>query len=336
MRGLQIDGYTSEDNLDALALEAQCAQGRTLVIRFRRPTFHARSEVYDTYRILCARVDGVLAGTAAWAEKSVILHGERIKAAYCYDLRVLPSHRSKGVAMHLTRALFDDIGDDMDCIYTLVAAENDRCVKPAQHLFGMKLAVPCTDCVIPVYRLRRGAGQCQSARFAEVHDAYLRNRPREFVTSLPGEKLLGLAGSVVRTDGMDAGCSLWTNENLLAEEVLRVPRTFRALRPVVTCLRPFVNLPRVPRSGEVFRSWFIFDMFAESDRAALGLLAAVNNRALAEHRRFLYMFLQNNDPMLNLVCRKGHCIHRIPYLLLAKGRVLPRDTDHIYIDVRDL
>ena len=59
---MKITPYTLEDNEAALDLEEQCVQGESIVLTYRRPTFHARSQVYDKYRILCAKIDNRLVG----------------------------------------------------------------------------------------------------------------------------------------------------------------------------------------------------------------------------------------------------------------------------------
>ena len=78
------------------------------------------------------------------------LHGETIVAAYIYDLRVHPEHRKYGVAKRLVDALFEDIGQDADCIYTLIAGENERALALTRYSFRVNVVVPLTYVIIPV------------------------------------------------------------------------------------------------------------------------------------------------------------------------------------------
>jgi hypothetical protein len=58
MPEVMISLYSQADNESALRLEELCTQGTTIPLRYRRPTFHARSEVYPSYRILCGKLGG--------------------------------------------------------------------------------------------------------------------------------------------------------------------------------------------------------------------------------------------------------------------------------------
>lgn len=64
----------------------------------RSPDFFARSQPYPYWRAYVAEADQGLIGVAAVALKSVLVEGDRIQAAYFYDLRVAPDFRRLGVA----------------------------------------------------------------------------------------------------------------------------------------------------------------------------------------------------------------------------------------------
>jgi len=179
---MKITPYTIKDNDAALDLEERCVQGESIVLKYLRPTFHARSQVYDIYRILCAKIEDKLVGITAWTEKSVRLHGELITAVYTYDLRVHPDYRAKGVAIRLVRAMFDNIGQDADCIYTLIAGENKRALGLAQQIFGMRFAIPFTYAIVPVYKNLNQADNYFHASAEEVHKQYFRtNNQTDFI-----------------------------------------------------------------------------------------------------------------------------------------------------------
>jgi hypothetical protein len=66
---LTIIPYTNRDDEAALSLEEKCVQGKSIVLKFRRPTFEARSKVYDNYKILCAKSNEELIGIGAYTKK---------------------------------------------------------------------------------------------------------------------------------------------------------------------------------------------------------------------------------------------------------------------------
>jgi GNAT superfamily N-acetyltransferase len=334
---MKITPYTLEDNEAALDLEEQCVQGESIVLKYRRPTFHARSQVYDKYRILCAKIDNNLVGITAWAEKLVKLHGEIISTAYNYDLRVHPDYRKKGVAISLTKAMFSNIGQEVDCIYTLIAGENIRALGLAQKIFETKLAIPLTYVIIPVYKKFKQADNYFLAGANEVQTQYFKtNDQTDFIPEFSEKKMIGYVSSTILAKEKVGGCSLWTNENLLAEQVVAIPRSYRIQRIFSKLLRPFVKLPYIPKPADIIPSWFLYNLYAGSEENFRSLMVSVNNFAFEKGRKYLYVLLQNNDQILAFFKGAGHRIFTIPYYFLAKGRITPTLTDKIYIDVRDL
>ncbi len=336
MSDVRILPYTVEDNEAALSLEGQCIQGKSLSLKFWRPTFHARSDVYDNCRILCAKVGQKLVGIIAGTLKVVRLQEEKIRAAYIYDLRVHPAYRKYGLAKRLAGAVLEEVGQSVDCVYTLIAGQNERAIGLARRGFGAKVVLPLEYAVLPVYKTLKDEEPHRFTNASRVHQTYLeRNPSMQFVPEFYEEKLLGHVASLSLGNPEEGSCSIWTNENLLAEQIVTIPDHYRILRAVTAPLRPLVKLPSIPKSGEIIQSWFLFDFCAEDDRNARNLIATVNNLALSRGKKFLYILLQSRDPMLALIRQPARRIFIVPYLFLAKGDKIPRETDKIYLDIRD-
>jgi hypothetical protein len=337
MNPLRISEYTPDDDAEALALEGACVQGKSLVLKYKRPSFRARSMVYAKHKILCARMDGRLAGIAAWAEKEVTLRGRRIRAAYMYDARVHPDFRKKGVSLRLAHACFEHVGTAADCIYTWVAGQNERCLKPATRLLGMKRLEPFTYVVFPVFKRRRVNAEWCDASAGETHENYLRhNGNMDFIPDFDERSLLGFVSSIKLSNSGSCACSIWTNEGLLEEQVVSIPQIYRLIRAVARPLRPWMDLPHIPKPAEILRSWFLFDFSAEESKDAKKLISIVNNLALKENRQFLYLLLQDNSPLLRDMRKSGLWFYTFPYCFLAKGPMTPGPGDKIYVDIRDL
>lgn len=336
MGNFRIDRYTVLDNKDALALEEQCSQGTSFVIKFRRRTFHTRSEVYDNYRILCARSDSKLIGMVAGTRKSVRLHDQTIQAAYVYDLRVHPDYRNQGVGKRLASSLLSEIEPGTHCAYIFVSGENRIALKMAQERFGAQVVVPLTYAILPVYKSFEEIVSFRDAGVLEVNEAFLRlNRGIEFVSPLDESRLLGYVKSVILDSGM-AGCSIWSNENLLAEEVVKLPAYFRLMKIAGSLFGPFLKVPSIPGPSESIPSWHLFDVFARDADHLHRLCKAVVNYALSQDRTVLYLLRQRNDPLFTWLKHSGLKMFTFPYFFLARGDMMPRGTDRIYIDVRDL
>jgi hypothetical protein len=133
-----------------------------------------------------------------------------------------------------------------------------------------------------------------------------------------------------------AGCSVWTNAELLAEEVVRLPLPLRVLARLGAAVRPLVRFPEVPKPGETVRSWFLYDLYATSADALGQLLDAVNDAALERDRVVLYLLLQDTDPLLEWARAARRLAFSFPYRLLARGSRVPHPGDRVYLDIRDL
>ncbi|MGD0338506.1 MAG: GNAT family N-acetyltransferase [Bacteroidota bacterium] len=337
MFNLTIAPYTATDDEAAVNLEQHCVQGKSLALRFRRPTFKARSDVYENYKILTAKAGGNLIGIAAGARKSVQLHGRTVDAVYLYDIRVHPDYRKYGTARQLTNAVLEEIGKGADCVYSLISGENERAIGLARRSFGAQVIIPLIYCLMPVYRKFRVDGTCNCANASEIHTRYLNaNRSIEFIPPLNEEKLSGYVASIVLPDAEDGGCSIWTNENILAEEIVNVPRFFRLMRILTMPVRPFIKLPAIPKRNEIIRSWFLFDFYAKDKMCVRNLLSVVNNLALSFGRNYLYLLMQSDDPALKLARKAGFKIFNLQYFFLAKGNDIPSQAERIYLDIRDL
>jgi ribosomal protein S18 acetylase RimI-like enzyme len=328
--------YSVADNEDAIALESGCIQGESIALRFQRETFHRRSEVYENSQILCAKRSSELIGICAWAVKPLRYRDETIHAAYSYDLRVHPAYRGQGVAKGFVREASKILDNKMDCLYTLVSGENVRALSLVKRMYGTTQSLPLTYTIIPVYKRFRERKHFSISSAAEIHDLFLKeNKEVDFLPELNGDRLIGFVTGIIGEDAC-AGCSIWTNETLLAEQVVSLSWKYRVQRACFEALRPLVKLPRIPKPLETIRSWFLFDLFARDADALHQLLRRVNNLALDHGRDFIYMLHQKGDPHLSLIYSAGLRVYKLPYFFLAKGRICPGKRDKIYIDIRDL
>jgi GNAT superfamily N-acetyltransferase len=334
LKKLQIEPYTLNDNEEALALEKQCVQGKSMAFSFQRTSFHARSEVYKNYKIYCAKINNKMVGISAAAEKFVTLYGKRIRALYFYDLRIHPDYRHQGIAKRLSDALVKSFGPNVDCYYSLIAGQNKRAFEIASKGFGADVVIPLTYMIFPVFKELFLETRYEISDAVENHTSFMKkNEKLEFVPEFEKKKL---AGYVTGFKNNVNGCSIWTNENLLCERVERIPIYFQIYRTISDLIRPFIRLPVIPKKYEILRSWFLFDFHIENRDSANQLLYHINNYALSKSKTFLYILTQNNDPVLSLLKRAGLRYFKLPYFFLAKGSSIPQKDEKIYIDIRDL
>ncbi len=336
VNNISIAPYKSDDNEAAIALEKICPQGNIIKLRFVRSSFQRRSEVYDKSIIMCAKCDGRLVGVGAGAIKDVIYRGKAIHAFYGYDLRVHPDFRKFGLARKLSDAVMNFFSDRIDSYYTYVAGQNERARSFVKRGIGAQVMIPLTYVIIPVYKKQRQLEEYNNVSVNEIHNLYHANNPDvEFFTSLDPVRLIGYVGSVKLKDD-NAGTSIWTNENILAEQVIGFPNRLKFMGLIQKMITPIVKLPRLPGIGEMVNSWLLFDFFSTDKKSLRRLLGIVNNLALEAGKDFIYILLQNNNRLLTMLQRSPVKMFTMPYIFMAKGKNLPDSDDHIYIDIRDL
>ncbi len=340
---LVIADYRPQDDPEALTLDRRCVQGRSLRLSFRRPRFDSRARAFPEWRILIARRAGVLVGTIAAAIKTVTFEDAPARAAFFFDLRVLPEARGQGVARALGAELVPWARERAQIGYTYTVADGQA----VAHLSRLVGGVPAGGYAYLIYPTCGDAEPRQVPRslgVVEQHQALLRTRgPFDLLpTSMAALEVSGHVGSwlLESPDGI-AGCSAWDNRHVLAEVVERVPLSLRLLGSA-TERWPLRRRrwPRVPSAGEEIRSWYLFDAFATSPTAARDLMRHVAAQARQRGAAFCHLVHQAGEAWVDAVRSD---VPRwfapiLPYrLLLTRFDWRPIGAlKNPYVDIRDL
>ncbi|MBI2930094.1 MAG: GNAT family N-acetyltransferase [Planctomycetes bacterium] len=327
---MKIEPYTRELSDACVALERACPQGEAFRLSFRRRQFHLRAQCYDEARILVAREGERVVGTVAWAVKDLIIRGEPRRAGFYFDLRVHPDFRGRGIAKRLGEEAV--AAGQVTMRYGYCVEDN----RVSRHIVALHGGAPVGGyryLIWPIYRPRPVRGVPSEALPRDVHVAQVEaNGPFDFYCDpTRGGRLTGHVLSLL---GDGAGCSVWSNAELLQEVVERIPFRYRVARPLAR-LWPFAT-PHIPRSGELVRSWYVYDFFARDAERARDLMRHVNNLALdrmiqycsvvAPGRPDWFEALRSDTP--------SWCSPVIPYVLLVTG--VEGRLERPYVDIRDL
>jgi len=336
-----IRDYIPSDNSAALQLEERCPQGNELQVSFHRRSFHQRSEMYRDYAILVGFYDDKLVAIVAGAVKEILVNGKKKRAGYFYDLRVDPEYRGLklGITTKMCSQIIERISSKSDLIYSLVAAQNIRALKLIKRDYEPRVMIPFKYLVNPVYKKRRVRGTVAEASLEETHEVYLKYNPDlDFACSLDRERLMGYVKSFrLESSSGEAGCSVWSNKDILGERIERIPKKYLRLQQVLKLISPIMKTPHIPRPGEILDSWYVFDFYASTPASARELFLQTNNAALGYGRKYLYLPIQEDQdffPVMKRCCWKFSPV--IDYFILANGQELPRTRARIYIDIRDL
>lgn len=339
---LELGVYTEEDDREALALEGACIQGRAYAMSFRRTRFHRRAQNFPEWRIFTARRAGRLVGVAAAAVKEASLFGRPTRASFFFDARVHPDSRGRGIARRLGRLCTEWGLARAEFGYTYTLADN-RIARGAAEVLGGVISGGYSYLVYPCFRRRPVASAIERSSFEETHAALLASSPPFDFYANPGcrEGLGGYVGSWLLTSGRQrAGCSAWSNQDILAERIESVPAAVSlAGRLSRLPLVSRASWPHIPAPGEVLRSWYLFDFFATEPPMARDLLRHVAAEAMERGIDYCHI---PHDPRASWVAAARADVPKlfapvVPYVLLVKtpsGDPLP--FDRTYVDVRDL
>ncbi len=313
--GIVWQDYSPDLNEACQALERRCPQGQGVRLSFERKDFLARSLSYGKFRMRVALFEGRVVATGAWAYKEIIWKGERRRAGFFYDGRVDPEFRGRYLAVQVLR----DGGEDcrkngVETLYSFCVADNPA-VPPQMQKIGLFQTGFYYYLVWPVFR-RFKVDPRVSLSYPEGREVFdfaqKANGPSEFQGLPYSDGILRGYRKSYRVDGPGgmAGCSIWSNEGILEERVISLPRIYGPMARVQSL--PGIDrlpLPRIPRSGELLSSWYVYDFFAASAESTVELMKRVNAEAQACGVRFCYLVCPRLD--LPWVRRLGAVLPRI-------------------------
>jgi len=336
-----IRDYVPSDDQAVLDLERRCPQGKELQISFHRQSFLDRSEMYDEFAVLVGLYEGKLVSVVAGAVKEVLINGKKIRAGYFYDLRVDPEFRNLNLKIAKTMCLriTERISAKADFVYCMIAARNLRALHLIKRYYEARIIIPFKFLVNPVYKLGRTRETVEVVDFVAAHERFLRHNPdRDFYCSPDPGSLPGYVRSY-RTESSlgEAGCSVWSNKNILGERIECVPKRYDRLRWALKAVSLFMKTPHIPEIGETLDSWHLFDFYASTPASARELFYQINNAAFRENKSYVYLPAQESEnffPELKKCCWRFSPV--IDYFILANGKEVPQKNAKIYIDIRDL
>jgi GNAT superfamily N-acetyltransferase len=340
--GLVIAEYAARDSDECLALERLSPQGDAFRLSFRRSVFHRRAENFRTHRLIVGRIEGMLVGVGAVALKDVELHGEPLRAAFYFDLRVHPAYRGRRIGRRIFDQLTSFAGQESEFGYSSIMADNTTAHRMA-GAFQTRVLGTFAYLVLPTYRERAPRTPVAQASMQETHAALLRVAPPWdlYTNPLEGGRTDAWVTSFIARDGdRMGGCSVWDNREILGEVVEALPpmarvagRLFRAW-PLSRA-----HLPHLPVAGEMLRSWYLFDVFGTDPDIAVDVVRRVTVEARASGIDWCHVPHVAGDLWVDAL--RDEVPHlfapRVPYHLLGASRRGPvAPLQRIYVDIRDL
>jgi GNAT superfamily N-acetyltransferase len=335
--------YRPEDSGAALELERRSAQGESFRLRFDRPWFHRRAENFDRWRLVTAWVSDRLVGIAGGALKSATWRGEPTQAIYIFDIRVAPEARRGKIGQRLIGELANWAAPEASFGYGYAVADNAASLAMTREWIGAEIGPACSFLVYPTYKAALPTKPAEEADPAMVHKAHLAAEGPFDLYSDPTPAFASPAfvGSWRwSADKSEAGCSAWSNAEIFAEVVERLPGGLALAGALLRCWPlSALALPRIPAPGETINSWYLFDFHASDDASAIALVETVATEARRQGIDFCYIVHRTGNPLAEALRRPFPKLVApvIPYMIIGNdGQAGGQLVHRPYIDIRDV
>jgi len=124
-----------------------CPQGHDLIVNLTNaPDFFARSRIYEQPRVFLAEEDGQVAGSAAYAVRTLWIDGRPIRTAYEFQYFVSAAFQRRGVASRLRERIEEDLAaDEIELTSSIIMCSNQPSIRLFERWgFSCESVLPIT------------------------------------------------------------------------------------------------------------------------------------------------------------------------------------------------
>jgi GNAT superfamily N-acetyltransferase len=299
-----------EDNHELQELQAECPQGRSLIVStVNTPDFFARVKAYGSYKVYVACEEDRIIGSGACAMRDAVVNGKTRRVGYEFQYFTSPNHRRKNIARRLRQRIEEHLVQcGAQLSYALIMKDN----LPSMRLFkdeGFKLH---RTLLMPAIAVRKemdvsSEGRIRPAQFQDLTKlADLLNltwQGHELYEPVSAETL---EQSMCRTPAFDYNdlLVLEKNSELLAclggwdwSKVMRVTvkSLSRKLRMIGWILTTTRILARFPKPGDTMKQMMLIFVGFKDLTSLSALIRHLNNNALREGMEQIFCICERGD-----------------------------------------
>ena len=302
-----------EDNHELQKLQAQCPQGRSLVVStVNTPDFFARVKAYEWYKVFVACKEDIIIGSGACATRNAVVNGKTSRVGYEFQYFTAPNHRRKNIARRLRKRIEEHLVQcGAQLSYALIMEDN----LPSMRLFEGEGFKRHRTLLMPAIAVRKemvvpSVGIVRPVRFQDLANiASLLNmtwQSRELYEPASAEIL---AQFICRTPAFDYEdlLVLENNGEILAclggwdwSEVMRV--TVKSLswklRIIGWMLTSTRILPRFPKPGDTMKQMMLIFVGFKEPTCLSALVRHLHNKALRNGMEQIFCICERGDVLL--------------------------------------
>lgn len=150
---VHIREATPDDNEELQKLQAECPQGRSLVVStVNTPDFFARAKAYESYKVYVACEENRIIGSVAYGLREALVDGVPCRIAHEFQGFTSPDARKRGIAKKMLRIIDDELCDQKVALSYALIMEGNRPSMRMMESLGFERFRSLVMRVLPVYR----------------------------------------------------------------------------------------------------------------------------------------------------------------------------------------
>jgi GNAT superfamily N-acetyltransferase len=305
-----------EDNHELQELQAECPQGRSLIVStVNTPDFFARVKAYGSYKVYVACEEDRIIGSGACAMRDAVVNGKTRRVGYEFQYFTSPNHRRKNIARRLRQRIEEHLVQcGAQLSYALIMKDN----LPSMRLFkgeGFKLH---RTLLMPAIAVRKEMDVSSEERIRPAQFQDLTKLADLLNLTWQGHELYEpvsaetLEQSMRRTPAFDYNdlLVLEKNSELLAclggwdwSKVMRVTvkSLSRKLRMIGWILTTTRILARFPKPGDTMKQMMLIFVGFKDLTSLSALIRHLNNNALRKGMEQIFCICERGDVLLKSI-----------------------------------
>lgn len=305
-----------EDNHELQELQAECPQGRSLIVStVNTPEFFARVKAYGSYKVYVACEEDRIIGSGACAMRDAVVNRKTRRVGYEFQYFTSPNHRRKNIARRLRQRIEEHLVQcGAQLSYALIMKDN----LPSMRLFkgeGFKLH---RTLLMPAIAVRKEMDVSSEERIRPAQFQDLTKLADLLNLTWQGHELYEpvsaetLEQSMRRTPAFDYNdlLVLEKNSELLAclggwdwSKVMRVTvkSLSRKLRMIGWILTTTRILARFPKPGDTMKQMMLIFVGFKDLTSLSALIRHLNNNALRKGMEQIFCICERGDVLLKSI-----------------------------------
>jgi hypothetical protein len=139
-------------------------------------------------------------------------------------------------------------------------------------------------------------------------------------------------------NSIQACLGYWDYGKVIRERVQKLNTRLKAISFPIRFLGLFTKMPKIPKTGETLRQWYLFPVAYKDAASLTELIKHVNNLALKNNTTMLATALDDQSPIVNIMSKFRNVQVKLHYFVkpLRKKKITLLKERKIYIDIANI